>query len=120
MVAEAIKQNRRKYRVRQKLKKSPNNRLRLSVHRSLKNIYAQVIDDEKGTTIVSASSLDKSLKDKLKSSSNVSAAEEVGKLVADRAIKAGIDTVIFDRGSFLYHGRIKALAEAAREVGLKF
>ncbi len=120
MVAESIKQNRRKFRVRQKLKKAPNNRLRLSVHRSSKNIYAQVIDDEKGTTIVSASSLEKSLKDKLESTSNISAATEVGKLVADRAKKAGVETVTFDRGPFLYHGRIKALAEAAREGGLKF
>ena len=120
MVAANIKEKRRKYRVRKKLRELGENRARLSVHRSQKNIYAQVIDDDKGRTIVSASSLDKELRDKLKTGSDTGAAEEVGKLVASRALEAGVDKVVFDRGSYLFHGRVKSLAEAAREVGLKF
>lgn len=109
---------RRRQRVRTNLSKQGGNRPRLSVHRSSKHIYAQVIDDNAGTTIASASSLGEGLKSK--SGANCDAATEVGKLVAERAKKAGVDTVIFDRGGFLYHGRVKALAEAAREAGLKF
>lgn len=91
---------------------------RLNVFRSNSNIFAQIIDDTKGTTLVSASSIDKELK--LKNGGNVEAAKEVGKLLADRAKKAKIKKVVFDRGGYLYHGRVKALADAARENGLEF
>lgn len=91
---------------------------RLNVFRSNSNIFAQIIDDTKGTTLVSASSIDKDLK--LTNGSNVEAAKEVGKLIAERAKKAKITNVVFDRGGYLYHGRVKALAEAARENGLEF
>ena len=91
---------------------------RLSVFRSNKQIYAQIIDDEKKSTLVSASSLDKSLK--LENGGNVEAAKAVGKLLAEKAKKAKITKVVFDRGGYLYHGRVEALAEAAREAGLKF
>ena len=91
---------------------------RLVVFRSNANIYAQVIDDTKGTTLVSASSIDKELK--LANGSNIEAAKQVGALVGKRALAAGIETVVFDRGGYLYHGRVKALADAAREAGLKF
>lgn len=91
---------------------------RLNVFRSNANIYAQVIDDVKGATIVSASSIDKELK--IANGSNIEAAKQVGALVAKRALEKGVECVVFDRGGYLYHGRIKALAEAAREAGLKF
>lgn len=116
---------RRTFRTRNKLKKVnlkrsglKEARPRLSVHRTNKAIYAQVIDDLQGITLVSASSLDKDLG--LKSGSNVEAAAKVGKLIAERAKKAGISKVQFDRGSFVYHGRVKAMAEGAREGGLDF
>jgi large subunit ribosomal protein L18 len=89
-------------------------RPRLNVYRSLNNIYAQLIDDEKGVTLVSASTI------KLKTGGNVAAAREIGKTVAELAVEKGIKKVVFDRGGFLYHGRIKALADAAREAGLEF
>ncbi|MEO1397976.1 MAG: 50S ribosomal protein L18 [Pseudomonadota bacterium] len=108
---------RRAFRVRRQLKKVANGRPRLSVHRSNANIYVQVIDDVAGATLASASTLEKGVADK---GGNVAAAEAVGKLIAERATKAGVEEVVFDRGSFLYHGRVKALAEAAREGGLKF
>lgn len=109
---------RRANRVRRQLKKVANGRPRLSVYRSSQNIYAQVIDDAAGHTLASASSLDKDFKgDK---GCNVNAAEAVGKMVAERASKAGVKEVIFDRGAYIYHGRVKALAEAAREGGLSF
>jgi len=111
---------RRKYRVRNKLRQTGGGKPRLSIHRSSKNIYAQVIDDSKGVTLASASTLEKDLRSKLKSGANVEAASEIGKLVAERASKAGIKEVVFDRGAFVFHGRVKALAEAAREGGLKF
>lgn len=95
-------------------------RPRLSVHRTGKQIYAQVICDIQGKTLAAASTLEKDLKEKLKSGANKTAATEVGKLVAERAKKAGVEKVVFDRGSFVYHGRIKALADGAREGGLKF
>lgn len=95
-------------------------RPRLSIFRSGKQIYAQVIDDIKGVTLASASTLDADLKEKLKTGANKEAAAEVGKLVAARAKKAGIEKVVFDRGRFIYHGRVKALAEGAREGGLQF
>lgn len=110
---------RRANRVRRSLKKVANGRPRLSVHRSNTNIYAQVIDDVAGNTLAAASTLEKDVVAKGKGG-NVAAAEAVGKLIAERASKAGVQDVVFDRGSFLYHGRVKALADAAREGGLKF
>jgi large subunit ribosomal protein L18 len=109
---------RRTRRVRHTLKRAANGRARLSVFRSSKHIYAQVIDDRAGTTVAAASSLDKDLK--LEKGSDVSAAEAVGKLIAERATKAGVKDVVFDRGGYIYHGRVKALADAAREAGLNF
>jgi len=111
---------RRQRRVRKSLKANSAGRLRLSVHRSSKNIYAQVIDDAAGTTVAAASTLDKDLRAKLKTGADKAAAAEVGKLVAERAKAAGVKDVVFDRGGFMYHGRIQALAEAAREGGLNF
>jgi large subunit ribosomal protein L18 len=110
----------RRARVRRAVKGNSSGRPRLSVHRSSENIYAQVIDDVKGTTVAAASTLDKSLKGALKTGADKAAAAAVGKLVAERAVKAGIKEVVFDRGGYIYHGRIKALADAAREGGLKF
>jgi large subunit ribosomal protein L18 len=111
---------RRKARVRRALKAAANGRMRLSVHRSSKHIYAQVIDDTKGVTLVSASSMEKVQRDAGKTGADVEAAKAVGKLVAERAAQKGIKNVVFDRGSYMYHGRIKALADAAREGGLSF
>jgi large subunit ribosomal protein L18 len=111
---------RRKLRVRRRIRLNAGRRPRLSVHRSGKHIYAQVIDDARGQTIAAASSLEKSLRGNLKSGANISAAKAVGKLVAERAAAKGIKDVVFDRGSYLYHGRVKALADAAREGGLSF
>jgi large subunit ribosomal protein L18 len=111
---------RRQARVRQALRKNAGGRLRLSVHRSSKHIYAQVIDDAAGKTLASASTLDKGLREKLKSGANIPAAKEVGQLLAARAIEKGVKEVYFDRGGYKYHGRIKALADAAREAGLSF
>ncbi len=110
----------RRSRVRRSLKATSGTRPRLSVHRSGRHIYAQVIDDEAGKTIAAASTMEKDLRGALKTGADTTAAAAVGKLVAERSLKAGIDTVVFDRGGFLYHGRVKALADAAREVGLKF
>jgi large subunit ribosomal protein L18 len=111
---------RRKATVRRAIKLSAGSRARLSVFRSSKHIYAQVIDDRKGITVVSASSIEKDMRGTLKTGANVDAAKAVGKLVAQRALEKGIADVVFDRGGYLYHGRIKALADAAREGGLKF
>jgi large subunit ribosomal protein L18 len=111
---------RRKARVRRAVKAAANGRVRLTVHRSSKHIYAQVIDDTKGVTLVSASSLEKAQRDAGKTGANTEAAKAVGKLVAERATQKGIKNVVFDRGSYMYHGRIKALADAAREGGLSF
>jgi large subunit ribosomal protein L18 len=111
---------RRASRVRRQLKKVANGRPRLSVHRSSKNIYAQVIDDVAGKTLASASTLDTGLRTSLKTGADTAAAAAVGKLVAERAAAAGVKDVVFDRGSFIYHGRVKALADAAREGGLNF
>lgn len=107
-------------RVRRQIKKVANGRPRLSVHRSSKNIYVQVIDDVAGRTLAAASTLDAGLRTSLKTGADVAAAAAVGRLVAERATKAGVTEVVFDRGAFIYHGRIKALAEAAREGGLSF
>ena len=95
-------------------------RPRLNVYKSAKHIYAQVIDDVKGITLASASTLDSALKDKKGSGGNVEAAKAVGQLVAERAVEKGVKTVVFDRGGYIYHGRIKELADAARANGLKF
>lgn len=111
---------RRRTRVRRQLKKVANGRPRLSVHRSSKNIYAQIIDDEAGKTIAAASTLDKDLRGGLKTGADKAAAEAVGKLIAERATAAGVKDVVFDRGGYIYHGRVKALADAAREGGLNF
>jgi len=107
-------------RVRRQLKKVAGDRLRLSVHRSSKHIYAQIIDDAKGHTVAFASTLEKDLKGSLKTGADQAAATAVGKLLAERAVKAGVNDVVFDRGAYIYHGRVKALAEAAREGGLSF
>jgi large subunit ribosomal protein L18 len=109
---------RRRLRVRRAIKAAANGRVRLTVHRSSQHIYAQVIDDLKGKTIASASSMEKELR--TKSGANIAAAKEVGKLVAERAKAQGIKDVVFDRGRYIFHGRIKALADAARESGLNF
>lgn len=111
---------RRKARVRRALRTAANGRPRLSVFRSSKHIYAQIIDDAKGVTVASASSLEKDLKSSLKTGADQAAATAVGKLVAERAVQAGVSAVVFDRGAYLYHGRVKALGEAAREGGLQF
>ncbi len=108
----------RAQRVRRRLKKNANGRPRLSVYRSGKNISAQVIDDLNGVTLASASTLEKDLKKS--KGSDKAAATAVGKLIAERATKAGVEDVVFDRGAYLFHGRVKALADAAREAGLKF
>ena len=113
-------EDRRKARVRRAIRKAANGRPRLSVFRSSKHIYAQVIDDAKGTTLASASSLDKDMKSSLKTGADTEAAKAVGKLVAERAIQKGVKEVVFDRGRFLFHGRVKALADGAREGGLSF
>jgi large subunit ribosomal protein L18 len=111
---------RRKGRVRGALRRAAGERKRLSVFRSSKHIYAQVIDDEDGVTLASASTAEKSAREGLKTGASVDAAKAVGKLIAQRAQEKGVKDVIFDRGSYLYHGRIKALADAAREGGLNF
>jgi large subunit ribosomal protein L18 len=117
----AIKtRERRIARVRRAVKQAAHGRPRLSVFRSSKHIYAQVIDDAEGKTLAAASSLDKGLRDKLKTGADTAAAAEVGKLVAERAVAAGAKEVVLDRGRYLYHGRVKALADGAREGGLKF
>ena len=110
---------RRRRRVRKKVYGTPE-RVRLSVYRSLNHMYAQIIDDLKGCTIVSASSLDKEFKDNKSHKGNIKTAKQVGELIAKRALEKGIKKVVFDKGGYLYHGRVKALAEAAREVGLGF
>lgn len=111
---------RRKVRVRRAIKQAANGRVRLSVYRSSQHIYAQVIDDGQGRTLAAASSLEKDMRDKLRTGADRSAAAEVGKLIAERAQAAGIEQVVFDRGGYMYHGRVKALADAAREGGLQF
>ncbi len=111
---------RRAARVRRAVQKAAKGRLRLSVFRSSKHIYAQVIDDAAGRTLAAASSLDKALREKLKTGADAAAAGEVGKLLAERAVSAGVKDVVFDRGRYMYHGRVKALADGAREGGLNF
>ena len=111
---------RRQGRVRGALSRAAHGRRRLSVFRSSKHIYAQLIDDDQGATLVSASSLEKTAREGLKTGASVDAAKAVGKLIAQRAQEKGIKDVVFDRGAYLYHGRVKALADAAREGGLNF
>jgi large subunit ribosomal protein L18 len=111
---------RRTGRVRGALRKAAGERKRLSVFRSSKHIYAQLIDDDAGVTLAAASSVEKVSRESLKSGASVDAAKAVGKLIAERAKEKGIKDVVFDRGGYLYHGRVKALAEAAREGGLNF
>jgi len=106
--------------VRRTIRRAAGGRARLSVFRSSKHIYAQVIDDEKGETLACASSLEKDMRGSLKTGANKDAAKAVGKAVAERALKKGVKDVVFDRGGYLYHGRVKVLADAAREGGLNF
>jgi large subunit ribosomal protein L18 len=110
----------RKVRVRKTLARRGNARPRLSIFRSSKNIYAQVIDDVKGVTVCSASTMEKDYKASGKKGTDKEAATAIGKLVAERAVSAGVKDVVFDRGGYMYHGRVKALAEAARASGLNF
>ena len=119
MTAKLSQTKRRAARVRRQLRKVANGRPRLSVHRSNMHIYAQVIDDEAGRTLAAASTAEKDVVAAGKGG-NVEAASAVGKLIAERASKAGVEQVVFDRGAFIYHGRVKALADAAREGGLRF
>ncbi|HET6927026.1 MAG TPA: 50S ribosomal protein L18 [Hyphomicrobiaceae bacterium] len=118
MLSKLSQFDRRARRVRRSLATGASGRLRLSVFRSSKHIYAQVIDDAKGYTLAAASSLEKELRAQLKTGADKAAAAAVGKLLAERAKKAGVDKVVFDRGGYRYHGRIKALADGAREGGL--
>src|SRR4029077_13646955 len=118
MASVSDRTQRRTAKVRRHIRRAAGDRARLSVHRSGKHIYAQVIDDVKGQTLASASSLEKDMR--AKSGANVDAAKAVGTLVAKRAVEKGVKDVVFDRGGYRYHGRIKALADAAREGGLKF
>jgi len=122
VIKKPTSKQRRQWRVRKVIKKASekNLRPRLSVHRSGQHIYAQIIDDVKGVTLAAASTVDTDLRKALKNTSDKSAAEAVGKLVAERAKKAGVEQVAFDRGAYAYHGRVKALAEAARAAGLSF
>ncbi len=120
MTSKIVLEERRKRRTRLRLRQGAGARPRLSVHRSNKHIYAQVIDDREGRTLAAASSLDKALKGTLAHGSDREAAATVGKLVAERALAAGVGEVVFDRGGYRYHGRVRALAEGARERGLKF
>ena len=111
---------RRTAKVRRRIRRAAGERLRLSVFRSSKHIYAQVIDDLKGETVACASSLEKEMRTGLKTGADIAAAKAIGKRVAERAVAKGIKDVVFDRGGYLYHGRVKALADAARESGLSF
>ena len=120
MADKLAMQVRRRARLRYQIKQKGAGRPRLSVFRSGRHIYAQVIDDAAGKTVAAASSLEKDMRGVLKTGADKAAAEAVGKAVAERALAAGITAVVFDRGPFLYHGRVKALAEAAREGGLSF
>ena len=111
---------RRKARIRKSLRERAYGKPRLSVHRTSKQIYCQIIDDAAGRTLAAASTLEKAQREGLKTGANVEAASAVGKLIAERAKSAGVTDVVFDRGQYMYHGRVKALAEGAREGGLQF
>lgn len=119
MATERDQIHRRRLRVRNAIRKN-SDRVRLSVFRSGRHIYAQVIDDRAGQTVAAASTVEKDMRGSLNSGANTEAAASVGKVVAERALAAGIQEVVFDRGSYRYHGRVKALADAAREAGLQF
>jgi large subunit ribosomal protein L18 len=120
MAKDVSIEQRRKARVRKAIRERAYGRPRLSVFRSSKQIYAQIIDDEKGETLASASSIEKSNRESLKTGANTEAAKVVGKLIAERAAAKGVKEVVFDRGAYMYHGRVKALADGAREGGLQF
>src|SRR3989449_11333622 len=120
MASVADRTLRRTAKVRRNVRRAGGHRARLSVFRSSKHIYAQVIDDAEGRTIASASSLEKDMRGSLKTGANIEAAKAVGKRVAERAAAKGVKDVVFDRGGYLYHGRVKALADAVREGGLNF
>ncbi len=120
MAGNLESRERRRDRLRYQLRRKAGGRPRLSVFRSGKHIYAQVIDDGAGRTLAAASSLDKALREALRTGADKEAAAAVGKLIAERATAAGVTAVVFDRGAYLYHGRVKALADAAREGGLAF
>ena len=111
---------RRKLRTRASIRKKAGGRPRLSVFRSSKHIYAQIIDDVQGTTLAAASTLEADLRKELKTGADIDAAKTIGKIIAERALAAGVTDVVFDRGGYIYHGRVKALADAAREGGLSF
>ena len=110
----------RQARIREKIKKIANGRYRLTIFRSSNNIYAQIIDDNKGKTLISYSTLDKNIKKKFKNTGNKEAANEIGIFLAEKAKEKGIKKVVFDRGKYIYHGRVKALADGARKGGLEF
>ena len=120
MATVADRTERRKAKVRRNVRRAAGNRVRLSVFRSSKHIYAQIIDDSKGETVASASSLERDMRTTLKTGANIEAAKAIGQRVAERAASKGVKQVVFDRGGYLYHGRVKALADGAREGGLKF
>ncbi len=120
MAKDVSIEQRRKARVRKAIRERAYGRPRLSVFRSSKQIYAQIIDDEKGQTLVAASSIEKPNRESLKTGANIEAAKVVGKLLAERATAKGVTEVVFDRGAYMYHGRVKALADGAREGGLQF
>ncbi len=120
MAKDHASESRRKARIRRSIRARAYGKPRLSVFRSSKQIYAQIIDDERGFTLASASSLEKDNRASLKTGADVEAAKAVGKLIAERASAVGVKEVVFDRGSYMYHGRVKALAEGAREGGLQF
>lgn len=120
---KVVSKNAARERVHRRIRRRVEGRTevpRLNVYRSLSHIYAHVIDDARGQTVASASTMDKDVRKTLKSGGNVAAAKAIGKIVAERAQQAGVTRVVFDRGGYTYHGRVKALAEAAREAGLKF
>lgn len=120
MFSSREKFERRRTRNRAALRKMSSSQPRLSVHRSSKHIYAQIIDDSAGLTLAQASTLDGAVRSKGKTGANIIAAASVGKLLAERAVEKGVKKVVFDRGGFVFHGRVKALADAAREFGLEF
>jgi large subunit ribosomal protein L18 len=120
MAKDVSIEQRRKARVRKAIRERAYGRPRLSVFRSSKQIYAQIIDDERGETLVAASSIEKANREALKTGADIEAAKVVGKLIAERAAAKGVKEVVFDRGAYMYHGRVKALADGAREGGLQF
>ena len=120
MSANQDLRERRRQRLRFQLRRKAAGRPRLSVFRSSEQIYAQVIDDSKGVTLAAASSIEKAMREELRTGANIEAAKRIGQAIAERAKAAGVTKVVFDRGGYLYHGRVKALAEGAREGGLEF